>query len=675
MRIILNILHFKYLKMNTKLCIPTKINIQKRYGGGAGGGDKIGKIVKETGKIVAPKINEAVTAASKTEGQKDSQEKEKGTPAESKTKSQEQPSKAQASAEKSQAIVKNRPQKQPTFDKKRTQSYEKKYRSLKQQLEEQQQKQQLREQKQEQEGEEQKPQPVENDSSVQKSATKEEELPTITPTMMEAALRKEYTFKMLSKQNAHGFLDSTDSTDLLKKIINKDFPNIELSQELKKVLENTEDLKSIFNAETQDSFVEYLLKSLTEKNIKFTTEDLKKYLEHIKKTDNISVKEEQFCENLEAYLSETLKKMIVNNIESKRLFTKEDHLLEIDKFSQIKTQMEKSEISAIEMFDCFYKTGIIKYPNVYHKGAYLIEDPTVKSEKYIYHEEKMIFKNGEGPKIPHKTYNLLLQYLQEKSTNEKPTMQDLNAIKDAIKQGKFYAGIYNDNSNNKDTQILTGLDNHISLFVEAPNKPGFVFLIGFFTSANDPDTVQLSSRQEFNADSLEAKKVQKFRVAKAGICVKKEHVTDHEDATKFAHGVNRDNENVHDKLILLTEKALESWLNHKILDNITVDFTFLRNLALKTLDQKIMELKNIIKKKEGMTIEKQEKDEEKAKAQKENHLQEQKVQQKMDSLSPIDNLLFRIKEELKAKIKKKRNVNASDEHNVIASDINDKETS
>jgi hypothetical protein len=82
MIIILNNRHIKNEERKTRLCIPIRIQIQKRYGGG----DKVGKIVKETGKMVAPRINEAVAAANKAEGQNTPQE----TTEKSKTKSTEQ---------------------------------------------------------------------------------------------------------------------------------------------------------------------------------------------------------------------------------------------------------------------------------------------------------------------------------------------------------------------------------------------------------------------------------------------------------------------------------------------------------------------------------------------------------------------------------------------------------
>lgn len=195
----------------------------------------------------------------------------------------------------------------------------------------------------------------------------------------------------------------------------------------------------------------------------------------------------------------------------------------------MKIMLKDKEITDSEKFKCLDKAGIIKYSDVYHKGAYITLD--LETETLIFHEEKMVYKNGEGPKIPHKIYESLLQTLQEKSNNNPLTKSQLELITNAIENKQFFAGVLK--IQKTDTPILTGLDNHVALFVKDPENPEYVYCLGFFTSAKDPGTIELSSTQEFNTNLSETKKAQGFRPARMLVHLKKKDIYNEVQTTIF----------------------------------------------------------------------------------------------------------------------------------------------
>lgn len=452
-----------------------------------------------------------------------------------------------------------------------------------------------------------------------------------------------YAYIALFKQHTNGFVDMNFANFLVKKIENKEIKNTGISQEYKKNLF----IRNCFLKQSPDEY-STMIQELITHNYNIPEECLKKYLLYLQKDVELSPKDLSLFTILEDYFNNKFNKNVeihLNDNDVLRLFTKDDHLNEIEKLSKLRTQFVNKQITNKDMFDCLHRAGIIKYPDIYYKGAYLMHDPQTK--QLLLHEEKMIFKDGEGAKIPHKIYESLLQKAQKKSCNLKPTTKQVEIIKASIQKQQFFAGIVVTKKN--ETLVLTGLDNHISLFVADPDNPDYMYSIGFFTSSKDEGTVQLSPQQEFNFDTQETNKAQSFRPAKMLIRVKKTDIMKHEDANKFAHGYNINDEYIPEKIISLSQKAQNSWSTFKILDNLTLDKELLIELAVENLNNLIMKYSDVIKNIENNNDEKKNRLTEQQKA---NYIKDLKQQKKKNILTSQENLYYQIKQILAVKIKK-----------------------
>lgn len=325
-------------------------------------------------------------------------------------------------------------------------------------------------------------------------------------------------------------------------------------------------------------------------------------------------------------------------------FTLQDKKNRVIFCSQLKKKIETNNINATELLIILEESNVVCYPDVSYKGLYLIYDE--KSKTLVIHNEKEIFKEGEGLKLTNTAYSLVTNPVENsvKTSSMLLTERQLYEIQKQIKNKQCIVGILRrPDQELKNAVVITGNDLHFLCVVEDVENPEYFIGLYMLTSTNDTNTKTLSKTQEFNANLNESKKPQNMRAFTKPIRIRKEHFEKHISGTEYITSINKEGDDVHKKIEEILLATLKNFIKNPIEGPLIVTEAVLLDLAKESLKQEMAKLTKDITKREKKPEFQQKKEEKEAEIQKAKMIKEQKEQKFKDSLNINEAQAYRIK--------------------------------
>lgn len=378
------------------------------------------------------------------------------------------------------------------------------------------------------------------------------------------------------------------------------------------------------------------LKNFFKKYIKDKKEN---YLEEIKK--KYIVKPEN-----ETLIQKEVREFLDKKINS-RCFLEQDFN---DNISIMKNGLEilekyKYDLTDKQFIDLLVHLKVCKYAHVY-------DLQTDENKNKIFN----IFYNAGDLKIDKSAFKYYSIDMSNISTNI-ISKEDFQILIEKVNQKDIEIGTLNINRDlPQDTLIISAQDLHLNVSVSVN---GTRYLLGFFTSTIDEETLVLSRLQEINDNPKEQNKLQMFRPGNRLIEIADENFVLDKKATDYARDVSRnslilqEDGKVFDKIITGIKKQEQNLQNNYI--GIPVIFTknnlcdiakkFIDDLIKKYEIEKDYKFKSLSGKKKTKNEEKKDLYEK----QKNNNLKEQEEIEFRRSLSQFDRSIYDALQILKEK--------------------------
>lgn len=440
----------------------------------------------------------------------------------------------------------------------------------------------------------------------------------------------------------------------------KDNPN-------KSTIELSDTMKSILNflALDKSNYSDFILKILNEKTM---TLDLiiDKYKKYIENTDQLSEKDLTLFQNLKIYVM-SLKKDFEQNtkidlkpenmldrrlqkikeLNKKRLFTLQDKQTQKQILTELQEILKTETLSLKQFFEALKQIGIIKYPDVTYKEYYFRK---IEDDKYELHYQEETFEEGETAKVDKEAYEENLNKMDQNQNLFTITSEELEKIKKQIedkdfKVGKLKIGTFDQ------ALIPSGIQLHLICQTPDPSNTDYLYVFASFTSSKDGNTIQLSKTQEINDNPNEQNKPQMIRFHQRLIRIKKEDFIELKKATKYTNEINKEGENVHQKIIQGFINNLIDYQSNSISGPTYFTQDLLKIIAekqilnlLKDLDE---DIKNTLLLQKDVTNPKASM----AEKQKRNYLKEDAENKFKQSLNAFDKTMYKILKKLEYKQK------------------------